>query len=184
MEIESTETIRKESPWLIGWGIVVFLCGILAIIFPISFSVGITKVIGCLVLVAAIGHFAFAFHAREVGGFFWQILIGLLYLVGASCLLINPLLGVVSLALFVPIFLCLEGVFELALYLQLRRSRHAFWLLLDSIGTLVLGVVIIGKWPPASPEIIGTLIGISMMLSAASRVIFSLAIRSLSPALD
>ena len=182
MTIESTtQTIKKASPWLIGWGIVVFVCGVLAIFLPITFSFGITTVIGCLVLAAGIGHFIFAFHTRNVGGFSWQILIGLLYLVATVCLLVNPLLGVISLALLVAIFLSVEGIFELALYFQLRGFRHAFWLLLDGVGTLTLGVVMIKQWPPASPEIIGTLIGISMMLSAASRVIFSLTVRSLNP---
>jgi len=178
----TTETLKKVSPWLIGWGIVVFLCGILAIILPVSFDIGITVVIGCLVLVAGIGHFVFAFHTRAVGGFFWQILIGFLYLIATVCLSVNPLLGILSLTLFLAIFLLLEGAFELALYVQLRGFRHAFCLLLDGLGTLILGVVMIREWPPASPEIIGTLIGISMMLSAASRVTFSLAIRSLNPA--
>jgi len=55
-------------------------------------------------------------------------------------------------------------------------------LLLDGIGTLILGIVMLRQWPPASPEIIGALIGISLMLSAVSRLIFTMAIRSLSPA--
>ena len=182
MESDSiTQTITKVSAWLIGWGIVVFVCGLLAIILPISFDVGIAIVIGCLTLAAGIGHFIFAFHTRGIGGFFWQILIGILYLLATICLLINPLLGIVSLALFVAIFLFLEGVFEVALYIQLRTFRHAVWLLIDGVVTLILGIVMLSRWPPASPEIIGTLIGISMMLSAVSRVIFSLAARSLSP---
>ena len=183
MNIESTtQTINKASPWLIRWGIVVFVCGILAVILPVTFSVGISIIIGCLTLAAGLGHFIFAFHTRHIGGFFWQILIGVLYLLATVCLLVNPLLGVLSLTLFLAIFLLLEGIFELVLYFELRRLRHAFWLLLDGAGTLILGVVMLRQWPPASPEIIGTLIGISMMLSAASRVIFSLAVRSLNPA--
>ena len=177
-----TQTLIKTSPWLIGWGIVVFVCGILAIILPITFSAGIAVVLGCLLLAGGIGHFIFAFHTRSVGGFFWQILIGILYLLAAVCLLVNPLLGVLSLTLFVAVFLILEGIFELILYFELRKFRHAFWLLIDGVGTLILGVVMIRQLPPASPEFIGTLFVVSMMLSAASRVIFSLAIRTLSPA--
>jgi len=183
VDIESTsQRIKKASPWLIAWGIVVFVCGILAMILPTTFSVGISFIIGCLLLVAGVGHFVFDLHTQTAGGFFWQILIGLLYLIAAICLLVNPLLGVLSLTLFLTIFLLLEGVFELALYFRLRAFRHSLWLLLDGVGTVGLGIVMFRQWPPASPEFIGTLIGISMMLSVSSRVIFSLAIRSLSPA--
>ena len=183
MNIESIASIvRKASGWVIVWGIVTFVCGILAIVLPLTFSFGIALIIGCLVLVAGIAHLFFAFQTRTIDGFLWQILVSVLYGVAAICLLVNPLLSVLSVTLFLAIFLLLEGIFELVLYFCLRRFRHSVWVLFDGIGTLILGILMIRQWPPASPEIIGTLIGISLMLSAISRVIFLLAVRALSPA--
>jgi uncharacterized membrane protein HdeD (DUF308 family) len=80
------------------------------------------------------------------------------------------------------VFLLLEGSFEFALYFRLKRFRHSVWLLLDGIGTLILGILMASQWPPASPEIIGALIGMSLMLSAVSRLIFTMAIRAVNPA--
>ena len=183
MNIESiAPSIRKMSPWLIVWSTLTFICGILAIILPLTISFGIALIIGCLILGAGIGHLFFAFDTRSVGGFLWQILVSALYVVAAICLLANPLLSVLSLSLFLAIFLLLEGILEFVLYFRLRRFRHSVWLLLDGIGTLILGIVMLRQWPPASPEIIGALIGISLMLSAVSRLIFTMAIRSLNPA--
>jgi uncharacterized membrane protein HdeD (DUF308 family) len=93
---------------------------------------------------------------------------------------VNPLLSVLSLTLILAILLLLEGILELALYFCLRRFRHSLWMLIDGIVTLILGFLMIRQWPPASPEIIGTLIGISLMLSAVSRVVLSLAVRTLN----
>jgi len=107
---------------------------------------------------------------RGVVGFVWQILLSALNVMAGICLLANPLLGVLSLALFLAIFLLLEGIFEFALYFRLRRFRHSVWLLIDGIGTSILGILMVSQWPPASPEIIGALIGISLMLSAVSRL--------------
>jgi uncharacterized membrane protein HdeD (DUF308 family) len=174
--------IKKASRWVIISGIVIFVCGILAMILPLTFAGGLAVIIGCLVLVAGIAHFVFAFDTHSVGGFLWQMLVGCLYELAAICLLVNPLFGVLSLTLILPIFLLLEGILELVLYFRLRRFRHSVWVLMDGIGTLILGILIVSRWPPDSPEIIGTLIGISLMLSATSRVIFSLAIRALNPA--
>jgi uncharacterized membrane protein HdeD (DUF308 family) len=183
MNRESTlDLTKKASPWLVGWGAVIFVCGILAVILPLTFSVAISIVIGAAVLAAGIAHLVFAFHTRSAGGFFWQICVTVLYGAVAVCLLVNPLLGVLSLTLFLGIFLLLEGLLELALYFRLKGFRHSFWLLVDGIGTAILGVVMLAQWPPASPEIIGALIGISMMLSAASRVIFSVAVHALDRA--
>ena len=183
MNTESIEpVIRKASGWVIVWSIVTFVCGILAIILPLTFSFGIALIIGCLLLVAGIGHLVFAFQTHSVDGFLWQILVSILYGVAAICLLVNPLLSVLSLTLILAIFLFLEGILELALYFCLRRFRHSVWVLIDGIGTLILGLLMIKQWPPATPEIIGALIGISLMLSAFSRGIFLLAFRALNSA--
>ena len=174
--------IKKVSPWLIGWSTVTFVCGILAMILPLTISFGIALIIGCLILAAGIGHLFYAFQARSVDGFLWQILLSTLYVMAAICLLVNPLLSVLSLSLFLAIFLILEGIVEFALYFRVRRFHHSIWLLIDGVGTLVLGILLLSQWPPASPEIIGALIGISLMLSAVSRLIFTMAIRALNPA--
>ena len=174
--------IKKASPWLIVWSTVTFVCGILAIILPLTISFGIALIIGSLILAAGIGHLFYAFQTRSVDGFLWQILLSMLYVIAAICLLANPLLSVLSLSLFLAIFLLLEGIVEFALYFRVRRFRHSVWLLLDGIGTVVLGILLLSQWPPASPEIIGALIGISLMLSAISRLIFTMAIRALNPA--
>ena len=71
---------------------------------------------------------------------------------------------------------------ELALYFCLRQFRHSFWVLIDGIGTPILGILMVRQWPPASPEIIGALIGLSLMLNTVSRVVLSLAVRTLNPA--
>jgi uncharacterized membrane protein HdeD (DUF308 family) len=122
------------------------------------------------------------FQTRNLDGFLWQILVSVLYGMAAVFLLVNPLLSVLSLTLILAIFLFLEGILELALYFVLRRFRHSVWVLIDGIGTLILGIVMVRQWPPASPEIIGALIGLSLMLSAVSRVVLSFAVRTLSPA--
>ena len=175
-------TIKKASVWVIIWGIVTFVCGILAVILPLTFSFGIALIIGCLVSVAAIAHLFFAFQTRSVDGFLWQLLVSVLYAVAAICLLVNPFLSVLSLTLVLAILLLLEGVLELALYFCLRRFRHSVLVLIDGIATLILGILMVRQWPPATPELIGALIGMSLMLSAVSRVVLSLAVRTLVPA--
>ena len=183
MNIESIEpVIKRASGWVIVWSIVTFVCGILAMVLPLTFSFGIALIIGCLVLVAAMAHLFFAFEARSVDGFLWQLLVSVLYGVAAICLLVNPLLSVLSLTLFLAIFLLLEGILELALYFCVRRFRRSVWVLIDGIGTLILGIFMVRQWPPASPEVIGALIGISLTLSATSRVIFLLAAHELKTA--
>jgi uncharacterized membrane protein HdeD (DUF308 family) len=183
MDIETIRpAITKASGWLIIWSSVVFLCGILAIVLPLTFSFAIAFVIGSAVLVAGIAHLVFAFHTRGLGGFLGHMLLCAIYEIAAVCLLANPLLSVISLSLVLAVFLILEGIVELVLYFCMRRFRYSIWVLLDGIGTLILGFFLVLQWPPAAPEVIGALIGASLMLSAISRIVLSVAVRTLSAA--
>jgi uncharacterized membrane protein HdeD (DUF308 family) len=179
----SVELVQKYSKWSLIASLVIFVCGILAMILPLMFSFGIAIIIGCVVLVAGIAHLVFAFHTRSIGGFLWHMLLCALYEMAAICLLVNPLLSLFSLVLLLAIFLLLEGILELGLYFRLRRLRRSIWLLIDGVGTLILGILIAMQWPPASLEIIGALIGISLMLTAVSRTILWLTVRGLGPTL-
>ena len=103
-----------------------------------------------VILFAGLSHLVLAFHSRGVGSVLWQMLLAVLYTAAGIYLLINPVLGVVSLTLVLAVFLVLEGIVEIALYFGLRRLRHAGWVLLDGIITLILGILIWRHWPSSS----------------------------------
>ncbi len=159
---------------------VVLVCGISAIILPIAFSVGIAGLLGCLLLIAAIAHFIFGLHFGR-GAFGWHAFLAGMYAVAGLNLLVNPLLGVVLLALLVGLVLVAEGIIEIALFFALRDYRYAIWILLDGLITLGLGIVACRHWPPEAPEMIQYLVGLSMISSGLSRLVLGFAIRVVDP---
>jgi uncharacterized membrane protein HdeD (DUF308 family) len=158
----------------------VFVCGILAIVLPLTFSVAIAVVLGWLFVFAAIAHLVFGIHFGR-GMLGWHALIAGLYVVAAINLLVNPLLGVVLLALVVGIVLVFEGIVEIFLFFMLRQYRHAVWILIDGVVTLGLGIMACAHWPPASLELVQYLVGISLMSSGISRLLLGFAIRAVDP---
>jgi uncharacterized membrane protein HdeD (DUF308 family) len=87
MNIDSiAPALKKASSWVIIWSVVVFICGILAMILPLTFAFGIAFVIGGVLLIGGIAHFVFAFQTRGLGGFLWHMLLGALYGIGAISL--------------------------------------------------------------------------------------------------
>jgi uncharacterized membrane protein HdeD (DUF308 family) len=50
-------------------------------------------------------------------------------------------------------------------------------MLVDGIITLVLGGMIYRQWPASAAWAIGTLVGVSMIISGVSRVMLSLTVR-------
>ena len=174
--------VRKASGWSVLWGILMFICGILAISLPLASSIGIVILLAWLILFAGIWHLIFAFQCHGIGAVLWQLLLALLYGIVGIYMLMNPLLGVISLTLVLAVFLLFEGILELALYFRIRRIRHAGWVLFDGIVTLILGIFIWAQWPSSSVWVIGTLVGISLIFSGISRFMLSLAVRRLSTA--
>ena len=68
-------SVRKASGWSMVWGIVMFICGILAITMPLASSVGIVIVLAWLILFAGVCHLVFAFQSHSIGGFLWKVLL-------------------------------------------------------------------------------------------------------------
>ena len=81
----------------------------------------------------------------------------------------------------VGIVLIVEGVVEIVLFFILREYRHAVWILIDGVVTLVLGIVACAHWPPASLELVQCLVGISFISSGISRLLLGFAIRIFEP---
>ena len=181
MESESIDAdVNRATRWLFASAVVVFVCGVLAIVLPLAFSVGVAGLLGWLFIFAAVAHLVFGIRFGS-GTLSWHVFIAALYGLAAINLLVNPLLGVVLLALVVGVVLIAEGIIEIVLFFVLRDYRHAIWILIDGAVTLVLGMVACAHWPPASLEFVQYLVGISFISSGISRLLLGFAIRVAEP---
>jgi uncharacterized membrane protein HdeD (DUF308 family) len=66
------------------------------------------------------------------------------------------------------------------LWWKSRSARGSIWILFDSLVTLVLGGMIYVHWPSSSVWAVGTLVGISMIMSGITRLMLSLAVRKMA----
>src|SRR3954453_20253258 len=63
----SVITARSGNRWSMAWGILMVICGILAIALPLASSIGFFLLGVWLILLVGIWHFIFAFHAHSFG---------------------------------------------------------------------------------------------------------------------
>jgi uncharacterized membrane protein HdeD (DUF308 family) len=172
--------VNRATRWLFASAAVVFVCGVLAIVLPLTFSIGVAGLLGWLFLFAAVAHIIFGTHFGS-GTLAWHTVIAALYALAAINLLVNPLLGVVLLALVVGVVLIAEGIIEIVLFFAVRDYRHALWILIDGVVTLLLGIVACAHWPPSSLELVQYLVGISFISSGISRLLLGFAIGVVEP---
>ncbi len=181
MSATSPGTIVKEAiGWSIGLSVLMIVAGILAIASPLAAGIAINVVVAWLLVFSGCAHLVFAWHTRSAGGFVWELLLGILYIFIGGYLLVHPLTGLASLTIALAIYLFLEAVLEFVLGFTLRPLPGSGWLLFDGIVTLVLAVMIWRTWPSSTAWVIGTLVGISMLFSGTSRLMLSLAARSVT----
>src|SRR5438552_11513222 len=130
------------------WGILMLICGFLAIGIPLASGIGVAIVIGWLLLISGVWHLLFGFRsASGIGGFLWQLLLAIVYGAAGLMILLYPLAGLAWLTLVLATFLLIEAALEFVLYFKIRRRVHAGCVLVDAIITLLLGIRIWAHWP-------------------------------------
>jgi uncharacterized membrane protein HdeD (DUF308 family) len=169
--------VRQASTWSIVWGVLLIIFGMLAIGSPFLAAIAVTGFIAWLIVLAGVVHLILAFHAHGAGSLIWKLLVGLAYLFFGGYLIVHPVLGVASLTLVLASLFLIEGVLNIVLFFKMRSVGGSSWVLLDGIITLLLGLMIYMQWPSSSAWAIGTLVGVSMIISGVTRVMLSLAVR-------
>jgi uncharacterized membrane protein HdeD (DUF308 family) len=169
--------VRSASTLSILWGVLLIIFGMLAVGSPFVAAVAVNVVIAWLIVLAGVVHLTVAFHTREAGSLIWRLVVGLAYVFFGVYLLARPALGVASLTLVLASLFLIEGILNIVLFFKIRSFQRSSWVLIDGVITLLLGLMIYAQWPSSSAWAIGTLVGVSMIISGVTRVMLSLAVR-------
>jgi len=173
----AVDVVRQASTLSIGWGILLIVLGMAAVGSPFLAAVAVNVAIAWLIVLAGAVHVILAFRAHGAGSMIWKLLVGVAYVCFGVYLILHPVLAVASLTLVLASLFLIEGVLDIVLFVKMRSAGGSTWVLLDGIITLLLGLMIYMQWPSSSAWAIGTLVGVSMIISGVTRVMMSLAVR-------
>ena len=183
MDTTPVALAKGSSGLSIVWSILLIVFGVLAICSPLATSLGVMMVIAWLVLFGGLAQLVYAFQSEGIGHIVWKLLVAFVYVAAGLYLLTHPGVGVASLTLVLGIVFFAEGVADVVHYFSVPKVEGSGWVLLDGIITLLLGVMIWTGWPSTSVWLIGTLVGISLIMTGTTRLMMSLAVRRLAKAL-
>ena len=178
-----SDVVRQASTLSVLWGVLLIVLGMAAVAAPFYAAVAVNAAIAWLIALAGIVHLALAFHAHRAGSFIWKLLVGVAYIFFGGYLIVHPVVGVASLTLVLASLFLVEGILDVVLFFKVRAMQGASWVLLDGIVTLLLGGMIYMQWPSSSAWAIGTLVGVSLIISGVTRVMLSLALRKAAAAM-
>ena len=161
-----------------AWGAALVLFGMLAIASPMIAAVAVSVFISWMIVFAGVIHMVLAFYShRRTTSLIWKALVGLAYVAFGFYLLWHPLVSVASLTLILATLFLIEAVLDIMMWWKMRGAEGASWILMDAIVTLFLGGLIYVQWPSSSMWAIGTLVGVSLIMSGVSRLALSLTAR-------
>jgi len=174
--------VKKATGWFIAIGVLFIVLGIFSIAEPFAAGLGVTLLVGWLLVIGAVAHFIAAFKGGGAKHVILQLLVGIVYLIGGLYFLTHTIMGVSTLTLLLSGVILAEGVLEILAYFRLRNMHAASWLLINGVVTLLLGGLIWFHWPSSTVWAIGTLVGVNLLMTGISRLMLGLAARKLASA--
>jgi len=159
-----------KSPWLTVEGVVLILLGIAAFFAPLIAGLAAAILFAWILLMAGALGVVSAFGAPHAAHQGWSLLSAAIAIVVGVLLLFNPLIGAVTLSLFIAAYLVLDGAALIGLaFDQRKRGAPGWgWLLATGVLDILLGVFILLMSAIGATVLIGFIIGIDLVAAGVA----------------
>ena len=159
--------LRAKSGWIIALGVVYLLAGLVALGSVVMATVATVLVVGVMMVVAGVAEVFNAFQIKSWSKFLLWGLLGVLYILAGFVTFENPQLAAALLTLILGASLLASGVMRIILALSMKRETPWIWVALSGAITLLLGVLILARWPISSLYTLGLFLGIDLIMAGA-----------------
>ncbi len=171
------EPLRAKPGWTITLGVIYLVCGLIALGSVIFATVATVYFVGIMMVVAGAAEVFNAFQMNTFGKSLVWLLIGILYILAGFATFGNPLLAAALLTLLLGIALAASGVVRIVLGFSMRQGTPWMWVAASGLITLLLGLIILVRWPVSSLYILGLFLGIDLVVAGVSWIGLGFAFR-------
>jgi uncharacterized membrane protein HdeD (DUF308 family) len=163
LDPEVREGLARTWKTLRGVGIAAIVIGAIAILLPELFSLGAAVFVGIVLVIVSAFLAAAAFAAHGVGSLLARLAWALLTFVVGLWLILEPHNGTLTLTLVLGIYFLLMGLTRVTVAFLGRGQPNAVWVGLSGICGLIIGILVLAKFPSSADWAIGLLIGIDLI---------------------
>ena len=175
-QLNQIEEVRRNWGGFLALGILLIILGIIVLISAEFASIFTVFLFGIFLIIAGIIQGIQAFMAYRWSGLFLSLLLGILYIVTGVLCVTNPVGSALSITMLIGILCLIGGIFKIVSSLILRFDQWG-WVFFNGIVTFILGLLIYSEWPVSGLWVIGTFIGVDLILSGWSWVLLSFTAR-------
>jgi uncharacterized membrane protein HdeD (DUF308 family) len=162
-----TAPLRAKWGWIVALGVIYLIAGFIALGSVAMATVVSVLVVGVMMIVSGVAEVISAFQIKSWGKFLLWALLGVLYIIAGFVTFQNPLLAAVLLTLILGASLVVSGIMRIILAFSMKRETPWIWVALSGVITLLLGVLILLRWPVSSLYILGLFLGIDLIMAGA-----------------
>ncbi len=172
------EELQKRWARFVALGVMLIVLGFIALGYTAATTIATVVFIGWLMIIGGVAQAFHAFTCKAWGGFFIDLLIGILNAVVGFMVVAHPGATAVALTLIIVLLLIFGGLFRIAVALSMPLQNRS-WIFLNGLINLLLGVSIWHDWPVSGLWVIGMFLGIEMLFNGWSLVMLGLAAKKL-----
>jgi len=171
------EEVRAHRGWFLFMGAALIIFGTIAIGSAEIMTMVSVMLLGWILIFAGIFEAVHGFARRAWGGFFVNLMGGLLYAVTGLLMVSHPGLAAVTLTFMIAMLLIVAGTFRIVVAFS-TPLHHRGWLILNGAISMILGFCIMDSWPVSGTWVIGLFIGIDMIFDGWTEVMLALSVGS------
>lgn len=158
--------------WILGYGILSLVLGVLAFLNPFAATYAATLVIGAFFIAAGIVSIAAGLMGKGHEGRGYAIGFGLLSLVIGVLMAFDPMSGALSLTLLVAVWLGIRGALEIGLGARFKRGRALMIAL--GVVNILLAIYVLATLPWSALTLPGFILGISFVFGGVTSILSAL----------
>jgi uncharacterized membrane protein HdeD (DUF308 family) len=164
--------LRSNWWWFLVLGLLLVLCGTIALLFPVISSVAAIHVLAIVLMVGGVATIVGAFWAGKWSGVLVQLLVGILYLAAGFVVSERPVVSILVLTVFLAMSFIVLGAFR-ALAAMMVRFPQWGWALLNGAITMLVGIIIYRQLPIDALWVVGLLVGVEMLFNGWTWIMLS-----------
>jgi uncharacterized membrane protein HdeD (DUF308 family) len=170
-------SVREKWGWFLAVGVTLVLCGLIAVTLPAITSIAASLVLGVTLTVVGIVKIVEAFSVKEWAGFLWQLMLGVVEVVGGVLIYVSPFKRAIAITLLIAVVFVVQGITQIALAFKIRPQPGWRWLFIAGVAALCASIALALKFPYTRYYSPSTLGGISLLLAGCAYFVIALAIR-------
>ena len=172
-------SLGKNWGWLLALGIAFVILGIIGLGMSVGLTLASVLFFGVMILLGGIFQLIDTFKCTGWKGIVWHVLIGLLYVAAGIALISDPIVGSMIITILLGGVLLAVGLMRIIMGFQLKGHGGAWgWVLLSGVITLLLGFMILSRWPASGLFVIGLFIAIEMIMNGWTYIMMALAAKA------